>query len=750
MRLFLKSILFGCGLSLALFPAAAACTPQEDSVASRLPAGTLLHLEVPSVDDLRLALEGTDLAALFQDDEVAAFLAPFLQGVRQDLDRLLAPHPAFARFFLDRLPGRSTFSLLSLDEGENGGPSLLFTLELPGRGAASFRGLQDFLVEEGVGRSRFRMRKLAGHPALFFRLWGLSWILAREGDRLLLAIDPETLADFFTGPADSLAEDEAFQAVAGEVRPSRGGMLFLYLDPRGVLRGLGRAVGRLLASGEETPDRTLEVVFGRLFEEGLLPSELRGFGYGLAAQGAALQDRLFLFDPSPRTGWRGTGPVGRAPRNHAAVLPADSALFVSSWFDLGGSLEETRQRKEQMEKIAESFPFSGLGDVFREGLRSADPFEALQASSGLDLEKDLVPLLGHYLSFTVSFPSGAILPDGALIVDLKDGPGMDQLLERLAGHSQGGGWRMSSSAYKDWKLFTLKLPGMGLPILPTFCRVEGRLCVTPYPYSMKALLRGIENGGHLAGEASVSRYLDKAPEDANSLVWFDLEPPFQYLYNFLTLVLGSLGSPGSGDAGGFDPALLPAAGVFTRYLGTGTLTTVTDERGFLMESRSALANPVVTLLGGVAGGAAFFFAAGRLHQHVRRENLETRMEHLEALARALLRYRDSSGGGAFPESLAALLEAGFLEDPGLLADPADPRPEMLARPDGARIPVSYALGEVAALPERVQVRLPMDCKVFLYTRRTLDSRKGGPARTLFPVRTGAGRILLVAETHWQP
>jgi len=227
MRLFLKSILFGCGFSLGLLPAAAACAPQQDSVASRLPAGTLLHLEVPSVDDLRSALEGTDLAALFEDEDVATFLAPILQGVRGDLDRLLAPHPAFRRLFLDRLPGRSTFSLLSMGGAAEGGPSLLVTLELPGRGAAAFRALQDFLMEERVGRSQFRMRKIAGHPALFFRLWGLGWILAREGDRLLLATDAQTLADFFAGPADSLADDAAFQTVAGEVRPSRGGLLFL-------------------------------------------------------------------------------------------------------------------------------------------------------------------------------------------------------------------------------------------------------------------------------------------------------------------------------------------------------------------------------------------------------------------------------------------------------------------------------------------------------------------------------------------
>jgi len=750
MRLFLKSILFGCGLSLGLFPAAAACTPQHDSVASRLPAGTVLHLEIPSLEELRSALEGTDLEALFRDDEVAAFLAPILQGVRGDLDRLLAQHPAFARLFRDPLPGRSTFSLLSLDEGGNGGPSLLFTLELPGRGETGFRVLQDFLLEERVGRSQFRMRRIAGHPALFFKLWGLAWILAREGDRLLLATDAQTLAAFFTGPAESLADDQAFQAAAGEVRPTRDGLLFLYLDPRGVLRGLGRAVGRLLASGEETPDRTLEAVFGRLFEEGLLPSELRGFGYGLAAKGAALQDRLFLFVPSPRTGWPVTGPVGRAPRDHAAVLPADAALFVSSWFDLGGSLEETRQRKEQMEKIAECIPSSGLGNAFLEGLRSADPFEALQDSSGFDLEKDLVPLLGHHLSFTVSFPSGAILPDGALIVDLKDGPGMDRLLERLAAHSQGGAWTMSFSAYKDWKLFTVKLAGMGLPILPTFCRVEDRLFVTPYPYSMKTLLRGFENGGHFAGEASVSRYLDEAPEDANSLVWFDLEPPFQYLYNFLAIILGSLASPGAEGAGGFDPALLPAADVFIRHLGTGTMTTTGNERGFLMESRSVLGNPVVTLLGGLAGGGVFFFGADRLHQHLQRGNLETRKEHLEALARAILRYRDSAGRGSFPESLAALLDAGVLEDPGLLADPADPHPRMLARPDGTRIPLSYALGKVAALPKRVRRRFPKDCEVFLYTRAALASLESGPARALLPVRPGSGRVFLVRDTQWKP
>jgi len=517
-----------------------------------------------------------------------------------------------------------------------------------------------------------------------------------------------------------------------------------------VLRGLGRAVGRALASGEETPAGALEAVFGRLFEEGLLPSELRGFGYGLAAQGAALWDRLFLFVPTPRTGWMPTGPVGRAPRDHAALLPADAALFVSSWFDLGGALEETGLRKEQMEAIAEGIPSSEIGNAFLEGLRSADPLGALQDSSGLDLETDLVPLLGHHLSFTVSFPSGAILPDGALVVDLKDGPGMARFLERLEAGSEDRSWKMSSSAFQDWKLYTLKLPGMGLPIVPTFCRVEDRLFVTPYAYSMKILLRGLGNGGHLGGLPSLSRYLDETPQDANSLVWFDLEPPFRYLYNFLALVLGGLESPGSAAAGGFDPALLPTADVFLRHLGTGTMTTTGNERGFLMESRSVLGDPVVTLLGGAAGGAAFFFAADRLHQHMQRGDLEMRKEHLEALARALLRYRESAGGGSFPASLAALLDAKALADPALLADPADPGPQMLARPDGTRIPVSYALGEVAALPKRVRHRFPEDCEVFLYTRAALASHDGGPARALFPVRPDARRVFLVPESQWKP
>lgn len=736
---------------LFLAPAVVQDGPAAEPVARRVPAGTLIHAEIPSCAELGAAWGQTDLMALLHDEEFRTFLNPGWNGLKSDLEFLLAEEEGLFDLLVSEPPGRMTFSLekLELPEEEEPDWAILMTVELPERIEPIFDRVREIMEEEG-GR-KFAEREVAGHTVLAVEMDsnGYELAAAREGDRLLVGMGREYFEDYFERTPGGLADEADYQAVltALEVRPDS---VFAYVDYQAFVKRIGESM--LQGLGGLYPQEGAAEALERAMSESPTTKATRAVGYSLRGEGSDLVDRIFVYAPGKLDAFGKSGAVEQVPSAHAALLPKETDVLLTNWLDLDDYLGRMRAEEERMAELYEELELDP--EVMDNGLSISSLLEKIEESTGIDLEERLVPAMGHHISFAISWPASfslASLPEITLILDVKDPGAIDTLLDELVAqdediaeiefevreHGEGG----------EHRLVVATLLNAGLPALPTLCRVQDRLVATLRPGALERILE-LEAADSLAEDPRFTREREALEGNVDMALWTDLGATFEFLYSVTGTALNAMRSMGGQMLGGrWDPSLLPSSESIAFYLGEGYFVRSRTDDGLLMVGRSSLGNPLVGLVGGAVGTILFVATT----EGVRSEAIDKRKDHakedMQAIGQAMLAYRDTVGGGSFPTDLAKLVDRGFLTDAAKLLDPEDPSPKRVRTGTGGRIPISYAIGRVESLPEKVQARVE-GSSYFVYTRGAWHERNGKKGRLIYPLEAKRDWVQFVPEDAW--
>ena len=307
--------------------------------------------------------------------------------------------------------------------------------------------------------------------------------------------------------------------------------------------------------------------------------------------------------------------------------------------------------------------------------------------------------------------------------------------------------RFEREAFGERELVRVHLVNAGIPALPTLCLTDTELLMTLSPQAMKDRLEGRDGGENLTADPRFQAQLSHLEGAASTAGWFDVGGTYDYVYGMVGFALGAMRMSGVELSDRFDPATLPSGELVSGILGHGYMRVEHGERGLVMEGRSSVGSPLTGMLVGTLGVAGLVALSEALQEEVQDERRRASAERLAELADAMDAYRDSVGGGAYPDDLVRLLDRGVLSDGALLVDPSDPRPRKVRTGTGERVPVSYAVGRARSLPETVRERLPDGTETVLYTRGSWSEYRGEPCRVVYALGERR-RAVYVAKSDW--
>lgn len=694
------------------------------SLAELLPEDALLYLKVGSLRDLPARLEGTAIGALLQEPELQRFLRPIQEGIREDLAYLLREDKEVHQFLEEIHVGAIEVALQEVDLAREE-----ITLTLAADLGESSRRLFELLLE--MADDNAVEVEVGGRRALQGEEGELEVLLILDGSRWILTVGPEGHgASTLAGRDDPLAQAAWFRDVEASMGMADP-LVFVAIHPQQILAQVlqGGFEAVVEGEGEDDEERERNAEFlRRAMSESPTMKGIEGFGFGIGVEGQELHERWYAHAPGDRSAWRRTGPVGETPRVHAALADPDADLFGTFWWDPGHALVQQEQEAQRIAALHEATRASVDLEEFSQNVL-AKLLLAAREKAGLDVQDELLPLLGEHVSFYVDVPPSFALqlPDAGLIVELSDPERFDSLLERVAGQKIEG-LSLTTTDYKDHHLLMVTILNAGLPAIPTFCRHEQSLLITLTPQSMKAAITNLQAGASLASSERFASFEEHVPGTAAMALWMDSGAAFQFLYSLVGFGLSSMRMAGVELSERLDPSLLPAADTFLKHLGHGFFIASENEQGLYYDGRSTLGNPITGVLEGLAVCAGYLAYSEMLHEEAGDARRRKSQEHLRSVADAMRAYKNSLGGGTWPTSLTALVDRGILLDAAVLVDPADPSPKKVRTGTGERLSVSYAVGQTDALSAELRTRFPRDCEQYLYTRGAWHTRFGSKHR----------------------
>ncbi|KAA3604958.1 MAG: hypothetical protein DWQ01_20350 [Planctomycetota bacterium] len=685
-------------------------------LAAHLPAGTVFHLEIPSLQGVSDHMVGTHLQALLQDSQVQAFLKPIWDQAQEDLDYLLEGEDdaEILRSLVQEFPGSMSFSLLKLEPDSEKGMDqpkieMVATCELPGKAESLFQLMRDKALENGEAEKV----EIAGRPAFRGEEDDMSLHFIHDGERLLFTIGDGVAEAFLAeSRSSSLADHADYQQVLTGLNYTEGAVL-AYLNFPKLMDLYGEVFQDIFAGamGEQEGE-----AMSRIFSENPVYSEIRCLGYTLDRDGQELVDRMFMGTSGNHAPFGKSGPLDGALERHAAFLGEGVDLVATSYVDFADALERAQKEEARQKALMEEMD---LDPEFLEAMGSFSIGEILsliEEKAGLSIEEELVPAMGNHFSLAIAWPKASLMaiPEMTVVLDLRDAETVDALLEEVA-LQEIEGVRVNRNEWDGHLQYEFALPNSGLPFMPTLSRSGEYLFLTLSPQAMKNQLRGIPEGGSLAEMSEFQKDAARVAEDSLMVVWSNLGSTFEFLYGMVGVAFQVMGQQGD-FAEKFDVGMLPDSERIGLYLGTGFFYAQEKAQGYYYEGRSALANPFLGLFTGGMTTVALIGASEGLSEEVKSKKQKTSRENMKAVALALETYKSSVGSGAYPDNLVKLVDRGILQDQDKLVDPADPKPKRVRSGTGDRIKISYTLSKKEALPVGLQEDLPEDCQWVLYTK----------------------------------
>lgn len=744
-----RSRAFACSFLFLLAPMAAA---ESVDVDKQLPKDALAYFEFRGIRDAGAWFEGSHALELWHEEEVQEFLKPALDGIRSDFTYLIrkAPEP-LRKQLLSGDFGKLTISLLRIGidakKGEPKQVEVVVTLDVGAQSADLFAALRKFAVEEEP-EDTIEIT-VAGRPGLASKSHKDDQPvveLLQDGERWVARIGYGVeFSPFFDRQGDSLADDEGYRKVKEKVAGTDS-LVFAYAKLAG---GLFDVIGSAMEAGmdEKAGQMLRRMTFDKPEVAGIKAS-----GYGVVREGKDLRDRVFVYAPGDRSGWPKSGKLGDAPQRHAAFADADADVFGTTWFDLADYIHRAAQEEERAKKLAAEV---GVSDEMKEKLATnviEKALAAIKEKTGVDVEKDVAPLLGTFLSGWVALPSaGLSVPDFGLVLDVKDGAAFDALMEKLlAADLSEVSVKLEKQDADGRTLYIARLINLSAPIIPSLCRVDDKVLLAATPQALKGLLAAIAKQKTLAATEGLGAAVKDAPQDAGFAAWIDLETTVNYLYGFVGLALTAMKQQKLEDvADRFDPALLPSAEAFSKHLAMGSFVMREEADGFVYEGKSALGNPVLGSLAGAMGISALIGGSIGLKEQAGEQRREESSEHLRDLAKLLEQYKSSFGNGSYPENLVSLVDRGLLKDTALLVDPSDANPKKVKLGSGERAGVSYAIGSIDLLPAKKREGLPPEAKSVIYTRDPFHrSNFGDKVRLALVLGAPDAKVIRIDADEW--
>lgn len=666
-------------LALALV-AAAVAAPASPARAADDGGGLRLETQVPGSALAFAAFEdigawgarwqATGLAKLFADPDMKAFFAP----VEEDVGRMLAqgddvesPIPPEVREVFAQVQGLKGQAAVALVEmPEDGMPVVAAALDFGGNLSHFVTFLKrmkarqadlPLATEERDGSTWWSMGD-PDHPDMVGTTLGTSVIVSTSRPWVdgIVARKASPLAASLGG----------LPAFASARRTSGDGTaLFVFGNVPALL---GRFV---------TPHAPREVT-GML--EALGMNAMRGCSYAFGFRGETFRETMVLDMP----GDQGLLSLFKTPpvsRKGLASAPATAFFFGESALPMTRLLSALRPVLGSVEPRMVEKLDQGLADA--------------KAATGVDLEKDLLPLLSDELSYYVGMPeTGGLYPEVVLSVGVKDpaafeataAKAVEGLLatlgksERVTGTQRVVEWR-------GRRLYMIDLAGASrrdmVPFTPTWAVLDGRWTLTLVPHAMKELiLRQAAGGKGLAGEADVAALLKHTPSDATSFGYVDLQALLTLLYDTAAPLLQTMAKPNVVPMPvRLDFGMLPPTRAVRPHLQSLATHTQVVGDAFVMRVDSPIGY-LLPIMVGAGAGAAYF--AARQHSMMETDvvfpdepmggDFRHRIAEMQAETLA-----DAVGShylalGRLPKSLSELttLHAPGADEPFLAFLPGDP------------------------------------------------------------------------------
>lgn len=525
-------------------------------IAALLPDTCALKLVIdggPAVE------HGDELAlhALASEPEVAAFLAPVETAARGWLARFEQPVKEYLGLTMDEtlrlVQYRTTVGLCGVVPPANPDalprPDAIISLEF-GDDLEMVRRLMHALEKAVLawGNGHFTDDTVAGLPVRRYvpdpkkPNTPPAWYLV-EDRMLLLATRKATLEGVIkrmkSGSTEgSLAATTRYQSVKDRVERPRS-LFSIYAD----VGSLTTMVAPLLRM---PPGDNPVAAFGL--------DAIEAVGYGLDMDGKGLRDRIFM---KIAEGPLRTALVSDEKTKLHEIVPASTGLYGSFQFE-----------------------FVKIWNYAREVLGALDPgvlesaTEGMQALSdviGVDVEKELLPRLGPELALAASFPGQAVIPDLALILQVRDRPAVMRMFDTAMRSLDAPISAFDHSGHRMHVLDLGLMTGGELPsIRVTWTFVGDHLVISPDPQGAKNFVDHVVSKGPTLAESDDFRSLlahlrAEDPETATTAVsYVDLEGMVGFLCDNGAPLAQSLLPPS--EATPVDWVLIPHTDTITKHL----------------------------------------------------------------------------------------------------------------------------------------------------------------------------------------
>ncbi|MHC4957329.1 MAG: hypothetical protein ACYTGN_03065 [Planctomycetota bacterium] len=226
---------------------------------------------------------------------------------------------------------------------------------------------------------------------------------------------------------------------------------------------------------------------------------------------------------------------------------------------------------------------------------------------GVALKQDVLDHMGSEIAVIVA-PNNGVIPDLALVVDVKDGAKLMESLNKLASAIPWpAGTARGSATIGGIKATVLPLGHPRLadfPIAPTFGLIGDKLLIAPAPMTFQRFV-SVHQGQrpNISENRDFAKLREMAPADAEGMSYLDLPRLTGMLWDTLMPLLQSIPQP-SGSASLYE---LPESEVFTKHLYGRVAWTKTDERGMHWVSHSPIDGSGF-MIGALGMGVATFTA----------------------------------------------------------------------------------------------------------------------------------------------
>ena len=564
-----RAVLAGVSLCLAMAFCCGLSKAQEEgaptvplSAAHLLPEETYFLATFSGVDRLLTKAESLDLVRLFKDPEVQAFLADTLEMLPQLVGgEGSIPLPLDEIWALCR--GEVTLACSNTLPVFMGGapPSVALFVEM-GEGKEAFAKRFDSLLERIV--------------------WAKSFQLSEKEHRgvgLRSLVPPQA-----GGAAIHFAAIESFFVVSFDCAFIEG-MIDRFVDRTPGLAGHGAFRRCQVRGGGADSDLFVfvnVVGFKELFQPfypydldewisvlGL--EQMEALSLSSLVAGGGSRDILFVDCAGEKKGLLKA--LSPQPLSERVLLqaPPDTLFLLAATLDASMVLDQV-----------DTFLRTALPEFH--GFFRSD-LDGFKASTGLDLEREILAPIGSELALFITSPQGgfAMIPNFYLTLSLDDEAAFRETEQKLFALLPDS-IEVTQSTFNERIIHHLTIPGSMLS--PAFCVFDDQMIMASSPMAMKSYIRWLakEEPG-LSQTPAFGLGVAGTPESASMLFFINTRKSVEIGYGmgaaFLPNLLSGLDVP-------LDAGLLPMGESLTQYFSSASTYLVSDDTGLILSGRNPL------------------------------------------------------------------------------------------------------------------------------------------------------------------